>query len=397
MLVRNDCRTDYRVLKEAGSLARAGYAVTVIAINPYGPEEHETYDGFTIVRVPVEHHPRKIVRGVNLIPRALWRMAETARKVHADVYHAHDSDTVVAAWWAARQVSGARLVYDAHEVGFTSLRASLSFFGPWIGLANWLWVRFNDFIIPRSFDAVIAVNDVLADLQAAHYGIVRPVVVMNCPLRQPIAPATSEALASRIGVSSDTPIVLTHGMFSISRGDGAGLENLVRSAALLHRGVVVLVGNVGSGYEFEPLRSMANSPELTGRVFFLPLMPPTELMRLTTCATLGIITLQLPPPFHLAAPNKFFEFLGAGLPVVTSDLPVVQRICEEYQCGIVCDPGSSIGIAAAINVLLDNPTLYNSLQQGARCAAAVYNWENQEQVLIDLYRSLGSEGRADVQ
>jgi hypothetical protein len=92
-------------------------------------------------------------------------------------------------------------------------------------------------------------------LQAAHYNIPRPTVVMNCP---PLAPVTGErrgALAERIGVTPETPIVMCSGMFALDRGDGPGLENLLRSAALLHRGVVVLMGNVGTLPQFEPLRT----------------------------------------------------------------------------------------------------------------------------------------------
>src|ERR671933_86828 len=91
MLVRNDCRTDYRVLKEARSLARAGFAVTVVAINIYGPLEYEQRDGVQIVRVPVEQARTKIGRAINLLPRAIWRMAQAAAQVAADVYHAHDA------------------------------------------------------------------------------------------------------------------------------------------------------------------------------------------------------------------------------------------------------------------------------------------------------------------
>jgi glycosyltransferase involved in cell wall biosynthesis len=392
MLVRNDCRTDQRVLKQAGSLARAGYDLTVVAINPYGPAQREERDGFRIVRVPVERSSLRLMRGFNLLPRAIWRMARAARHVSADIYHAHDSDAIVPAWLAARGVRGAKLLYDAHEVGFVSLRQSFTFFRGAVAALNWIWSRLNDRIVSRHADAVIAVNDMLADMQAAHYHIARPAVVMNCPPRLECGQKADAALATRIGVDPTTPIVICQGMFSLKRGDGPGLANLVRSAALLRHGVIVLVGNVGSAPEFESLRQLASEPAYSGRVYILPAVPPADLMAYTCGAQLGLIPLQLSALFRYAAPNKLFEYLAAGLPVVTSDLPVVRRICEEYGCGLLCDPGSPDSIADAINRLLGDSSMYTAMRQGALRAAQFYNWERQEQVLLGVYRRLLGAG-----
>lgn len=392
MLVRNDCRTDYRVLKEAHSLARAGYTVTVVAVNSYGPLEREAQNGFEIVRVPVEWARTKLVRGVNLFPKAIWRMAQLAQSVAADVYHAHDATAILPAWLAARQVPGAKLLYDAHELGFTCLRDNLSLFPLPLALANWLWNRLNDWIVRHHVDAVITVNDVLADLQARHYGIPRPALVMNCPPRFTPTPESRLRLHNTIGVSPDTPIVICQGMLSRER-HGSGLENLVRSAPLLRRGVVVLLGR---GPQFEALQRLAGQPEFARRAFVLPAVPPTELLDYTFGASIGVIPTQLWHPMLLySSPNKLFEYLNVGLPVVTSDLPIIRRICEDYGCGILCDPGSPASIAEAINRILDDPELYASMRAGALRAAEVYNWENQEEVLLNVYqRLLGSGGGA---
>ncbi len=388
MLVRNDCRTDYRVLKEAASLARAGYVVTVVALNIYGPAETEVREGFRIVRVPVARARTRIGRGVNLLPRAIWRMAQAAADLQADVYHAHDSDAVLPAWLAVRRVAAGRLLYDAHEVGFITLRESVHSWGPLLGLLNWLWSLLTDQIVRRRVDAVITVNDVLADLQAAHYRIPRPVVVMNCPPRPTLPAARSTLLAEKIGVSPETPIVICSGMFSLERGDGPGLENLLRSAALLHRGVVVVMGNVGVHEQFAPLRGLVRSPELAGRAFTLPPVPPDQVAAHLASASIGVIPLQLRSLFRYASPNKLFEYIAAGLPVVYGDMPPVQAICAQYGCGLPCDPGSPTSIADVLNRLLDDADLYARMRNAALAAAQVYNWEAQEQALLGVYRRL---------
>jgi glycosyltransferase involved in cell wall biosynthesis len=385
MLVRNDCRTDQRVLKEASSMARAGYAVTVVALNIYGPSSEEEREGFRIVRVPVAQARTKAGRGVNLLPRAIWRMAQAAAAVRADVYHAHDSDAVLPAWLAARRAPGARLLYDAHEVGFITLRDSVGFFGPFVGSLNWLWGVLTDWIVRHRVDAVISVNDVLADLQAAHYGIPRPAVVMNCPPRPKISAARSTRLAERIGVSPETPIVICQGMLVRDR-HGVGLENLIRAAPLLARGVVAVIGR---GPQFDELAALAGQPPFAGRAFVLPAVPPEDLLSYTAGAAIGAIPTEIHQPIlRYSSPNKLFEYLAVGLPIVTSDLPIVRRICEAYGCGVVCDPTSPAAIAGAINPLLADPDRWAKMRAGALAAAAVYNWEAQERNLLGVYERL---------
>ncbi len=386
MLVRNDCRTDYRVLKEAASLARAGYQVTVIGVHTYGPGEREERQGFTIVRVPVASARTPVGKAIELFPRALRRMAAAAMATQAAVYHAHDSDTILPAWWAARATPGARLIYDAHEVGFYSLRESLTGFPFRLPVLTWLWDRWNDRIVRRYVDAVITVNEALAEVQAAHYGIPRPVVVMNCPPRFEPTPAMQTVLPTRLGLDPTTPIALVQGMFSPGRGDGPPLEAVVRSASLLQEGVVVILGNVGSRPEWAYLRRLAAEPPYAGRVFILPPVPPDTLLVLTSGARVGLIPMRLSGLMRLALPNKLFEYAAAGIPVITPDLPVIRSVVERFGYGVFCDFAGPTAVAEAITAVLADPDRYAAMQAGARAAAAVYNWEAQEAVLLDLYR-----------
>lgn len=388
MLVRNDCRTDYRVLKEAASLARAGYEVTVVGVHTYGPGEREQRQGFTIVRVPVEPARTPVGKAINLFPRALRRMAKAAAATRAAVYHAHDSDAILPAWLAARATPGARLIYDAHEVGFYTLRETLTGFPFRLPVLTWFWDRWNDRIVRRHVDAVITVNEALAEVQAAHYGIPRPTVVMNCPPRFEPTPAMRAVLPTRLGVDPARPIALVQGMFSPGRGDGPPLEAVVRSAGLWTEGVIVMLGNVGSRPEWAGLRRLAAQPPYAGRVFILPPVPPDELLVLTSGARIGLIPFRLSGLMRFALPNKLFEYAAAGIPVITPDLPVIRQVVERFGYGVFCDFADPAAVADAINCVLADPDRYAAMQAGARAAAAVYNWETQEAVLLALYRQV---------
>jgi glycosyltransferase involved in cell wall biosynthesis len=386
MLVRNDVRTDYRVLKEAASVARAGYAVTVIGMNTYGPLEHETRDGFEIVRVPVERSRNPAGQIRNLFVRTLRRMADAATAVQAAVYHAHDSDTILPAHWAKERVSGAKLIYDAHEVGFWGPRESFSMYPFRLPGLQYGWSRWNDRLVRDHVDAVITVNEPLAELQAAHYGIPRPVVVMNCPPRFSPDPAKRLLLHQRLGLDPATPIVIAQGMYTVGRGDYPPLERTVRSAPLLDRdAVIVIIGNVGSAADWEPLRALAREPRFAGRVFILPPVPPTALLDATSSASVGLIPFELRGNARFALPNKLFEYMAAGLPIISADLPVIRRILEEQNCGIIADFASPESISADVNGLLNDPARHAALAAASRRAAEVYNWEAQERVLFALY------------
>lgn len=388
MLVRNDCRTDYRVLKEAGSLARAGFQVTVVGMNAYGPLERELRDGFEIVRVPVERARSPLGKVVNLFPKTIRRMADVAAGLSAAVYHAHDADTILPAWLAARRVPGSRLIYDAHEVGFTSFLESFSFYPFKLPVITWAWSRWNDRIVRRDVDRVITVNHVLAELQAKHYGIREPAVVMNCPPRFFARPEHRHILRDRIGLPADVRIAICQGMFSLARGDGPALQALVRSTEMLEHAAVVIIGNIGISPQFAALRALAGQPEYAGRVFILPPVPPQELLIYTAGADLGLIPLALRGLLRYASPNKLFEYVATGLPVLTEDLPLIRQLCDEYGCGLVSDFTRPNAIADSINRLLRDEALRASLQAGAERAAQVYNWENQEKALLGVYREL---------
>lgn len=393
MLVRNDVRTDYRVLKEATSLAKAGYRVTVVGANFYGSEQREQKNGVEIIRVSVPKASSNVGKAINLLPRMIWQMVNVAKSLQADIYHAHDSDTILPAWLAMRSIRGAKLIYDAHEVGFIArgLGGLYDQFYPIpTAILTWCWNRLNDWIVHNHTDRVITVTNTLADMQEKHYAIRRPSVVMNCPKKEDLARNTNK-LRERLNLPSDTPIIICHGMYSMKRGDGPGLTSLIKSAPFLHRGVVVIIGNVGVANEFAELRKLAQQPEFINKVFILPTVPPTELLSYTAEAFVGVIPLQLRPPLHLALPNKFFEYLGAGVPVLTSDLPEVRRICDEYRCGVFYDPSTPQTTAEAINQLMMDPLRYQQMQQGAQRAASIYNWEQQEKILLAVYHeAIGS-------
>jgi glycosyltransferase involved in cell wall biosynthesis len=103
----------------------------------------------------------------------------------------------------------------------------------------------------------------------------------------------------------------------------------------------------------------------------------------------GIVTF-LPYPNHTnAQPNKLFEYMSSGLPVIASDYPLWKGIVEKYNSGICVDPENSEAIADAINYLMNHPNEAEAKgANGRRAVEEVFNWKQEEKKLLDLYKSL---------
>ncbi len=103
----------------------------------------------------------------------------------------------------------------------------------------------------------------------------------------------------------------------------------------------------------------------------------------------GVVTF-LPLPNHIdAQPNKMFEYMSAGIPVIASDFPLWREIIEGNKCGLCVDPSDPAGIAEAIDFLLEHPDeAYRMGENGRRAVLEKYNWAVEEKKLLQLYDNI---------
>lgn len=402
MIVRNPCVRDARVLKEAGTLAEAGHDVVVVAIAEPGVPNEEERDGFRITRIdPLPPSVRRMLR-LPIIFRAGWdrkpvvaggapagakrrwwqvafrdhvvmrQLSDAAVRTPADVYHAHDLNTLPAALTAARR-HGARLVYDAHEL-YPEL-AGL------VARERARWARLDRRLVGYP-DAIIVPSEGRADEFARRHSIARPYVVMNCP---PAAPPPDPAASPLAPLRRDGEALLVYaGGYTANRG----LDNLVRAAGLVDRARVVMVGFGGVEPE---LRALVERDRLGDRVVFHEPVAHDQVVSLVAGADIGLAP-YLPVGLNnmLAAPNKLFEYLHAGLAVAGSDLPDIRRVIEEHRIGNVFDAADPASIAAAVRGILAAPDELKAMRRRALEAAPRYTWEAQAAVLVKIYEDLGA-------
>lgn len=420
MFVANNMTSDRRVIREAATVAAAGFDVTVHAIAQRRerlPALERHPDGFTILRhrlglippvLPIE--PRLLALALHPFWCGFAVVAAAARKVRlplagaallairwtawatmasrasgtAQILHAHDLSGALPALATIRHNPGAVLLYDSHEVFLESGRWAKS---PGF-LRRILARRFEQPTLRRAA-ALIAVNPQVIEELGKRYEIPkRRVVTYNCPPAWNPEPRGTE-LRTAIGVGPDTPVVLYHGGFSAHRG----LEELlvaIRDARLAAAHLVFL----GYGPLEGALRSAAADPALAGRVHVLKAVAPEVLDRWVSGADVGMCTV-LPSTLNhrISTPNKLFESLGAGVPVVASDFATMREIVlgdPDGPLGAVCDPTKPGDVADAIHSILGMSTSDRAdlRRRCIRSAAARWNWGAQAAHLADLYASL---------
>lgn len=372
MLLHKDVTHDSRVRREASHLSTQGHAVTVLELAAV-PAQRRVLDGFERRSVL----PAPWVR--RTLPTPLYRLAFFASFVRAiraqrpDVVHAHDAAMLLPGLVGAR-LTGARLVYDSHELA-TSV--------PYRDRV-WAWfVATIERLAIRRAAAVITVSDGIADELVARYRLRRrPTVLRNVSALDdlPVDPGGG-GLRDHLGKGGTASIVLHQGAPAVDRG----CEALV--GALLHLPADVHVVFLGSG---EPafsaqLTELARRLGVEDRVRLVDSVALGELLAWTREADVGVALLEDTCLNHrLALPNKLFEYIAAGVPVVVSDLPELRRIVNHYNIGWTATPGDPRAIAQAITQALkerDDPRLHENLAR----AASELRWGQESRRLTELY------------
>ena len=240
----------------------------------------------------------------------------------------------------------------------------------------------------QAADAVVTVNDAYADILARTLRVPRPPVVMNCPALWTPPDPPPDLIRAALRLPATTKVVLYQGNLITERG----IEQSMDAILEIPDAVLVLLGY---GSQREALIARAAVPPFKDRVFVLPPVHPSELLAWTASSDVMVMAIQPTSLNHrYTTPQKLFEALAAGVPVVASDLPGMADIVRATDAGVLCDPISPASIAAGIrHVLEQEPADLAAMRDRARRAAHdTYHWDRQVTTLFEVYRRLLGQG-----
>jgi glycosyltransferase involved in cell wall biosynthesis len=204
-------------------------------------------------------------------------------------------------------------------------------------------------------------------------------VVRNIPDRK-----ISFTPKSRIdlGLPQNKKIIILQGA-GINIGRGA--EELVEAMKKVE-GAMLLV--VGGGDVWDRLETMVSALKLHDRVILKKKMPASELIHYTANADLGIsIDKPTNRNYFLSLPNKLFDYIQAGIPVLCSRLPEIEKIVTEFQIGGFIEEHSPDHISLRIREMFGNPIL-ETYRKNARLARETLSWQSEKLVLENVLRNL---------
>ena len=368
MILSNPFMVDPRVSKEAKSLVNNGHKVTVIVWdrkNDYS--ENENVEGINLVRI----HNTRLMK---LLPNDLSRNPVWWRKAYKkglelykddfkfDVVHCHDLDTLQAGVWLKKKL-GVKLIYDAHEIfGYMIARNMPKFV---VKVAFWMEKK-----LVKNVDHIITVNEPLKE----YFDSVsdKPIViVMNCG---DLIIAKYQPPKNKVFTVSYIGVLHKNRMFPELVDIIGGIEG-VR---------FVIAGKKENLYEEVKKKSNKyDNVEFLGAIPYSSVIPKT-------LGSDAIICMFDPNDRNsrIGLPNKLFEGMLTGRPVIVTKGLYYNRFIEKEKCGLSIDY-SREALKKAVIKLRDNPKLCKELgKNGLTAAKERYNWGNEKLKLLQIYEGL---------
>lgn len=359
LAVTNDLSGDQRIHKVAMSLIKFGYQPVLVGrqlrrsmpvSRPYGCRRFRLFFN----QGPFFY----IAYNIRLLLYLLF--------VKADIFLANDLDTLPAVFLAGK-VRRKKIVYDSHEY-FTEVPELVN-----RTRIKKIWEYIEELIFPR-LTSVYTVNSSIANIYELKYGIAVK-AIRNMPSAQRPEPVPG-ILPSGF---TNRPIIIYQGAVNIGRG----LEEMINALPLMPDYHFLIAGDGDIKVQLEDLVPRLG---LGSRVFFTGEVPFEQLSWYTRQATLGMSLEQdIGLNYHYALPNKLFDYMQTGIPVIASDLPEIRQIVDNVGFGLIINRFDPEYLSQTIKSMLYNPELLQIWRENALKAAPNFTWEAEEKELLNFF------------
>lgn len=356
--VINDLVTDQRVDKTCKVLEELNYEVLLVGRKkrkspPLGIRSYKQHR----MRLIFEKGPLFYAEfNIRLFLLLLFRKT--------DLLFANDLDTLLANF-LVHKIKGPKLIYDSHEL-FTETPEVIH-----RKFVQRVWLSIESSIFPKLKEA-ITVSDSIAQIFREKYGI--PVtVVRNIPPNRNIPHTNSR---KDLGIDLYKRVLIMQGAgINIQRG----AEELIEAMQFVSDTLLLIIGG---GDVIQELKKLCTSLSLDECIRFIPRVPVEELYQYTMCADLGLsLDKDTNLNYRYSLPNKLFDYIHAGIPILASPLVEVGKIVEGYSIGSTIDSHDPKHIAEKIEISLSDGKQYKKWKENLKFAASELNWSVEKQKL----------------
>lgn len=357
LLAISDLVSDQRVHRTATSLQNAGYKVLAVGRRIKStPKKVERSYQIHLFRLPFRKGP------LLYLSYNIWAFFYLAFK-RFNVLQANDLDTLLSArliCWLKRKP----IIYDSHEF-FTELPELIN-----RNRTQNIWHWLERKLVP-GLKYCSTVSRGIAKEMENRYGIPF-LVIRNLPQGKPLPTTYQPQLRT----------IIYQGALNIGRG----VERLIASMQFISNSKLIIVG---SGEIENELSDHCKKLKLDAKVSFMGRIPLNELHYITGKATIGVsLEEDMGLNYRFALPNKLFDYIQAGLPVLVSDLPEMKKIVEQYKIGAtISSDCNAYALAEKLNSMLDNTRQLNIWHTNSLEVAKELVWEKEEPLLLELFSS----------
>ena len=294
------------------------------------------------------------IRTLDFYRRAIRGCAERPALIHCNDYNT---------MWvgvAARAMGGIAVLYDSHELWpDRNLRPE----------PRW-WLLACESLFVRCAHVTITASPGYAEVMARRYRIDRPKVVRNIPASRPGGAAAQAGDPAQASGGTKHSLALYVGALT----SGRGIEISIKALALVPDARLKLVGPGRDDYR-AGLVELARREGVADRVEFAGAVPPEKLLGAIGEASVGLALIQpVCLSYEMSLPNKLFEYVAAGIPVLGSDLPAIGALVREHEIGLVAQPDQVADVASKLSAMLE-PQRNAAFRLATRKAAKRLNWE----------------------
>ncbi|SEC83392.1 Glycosyltransferase involved in cell wall bisynthesis [Tenacibaculum sp. MAR_2009_124] len=281
----------------------------------------------------------------------------------SDILLSNDLDTLLPNFIVSK-LKGKKLVYDSHEL-FPEIPELVK-----RPKTKKIWESLENLLLPRlknCYTVSQSIADYYQEKYNTHFDVVR-----NVPKKVKTNKITNLPFNIK-----GKKVILYQGAVNLGRG----LKLMIETISNLDNCIFLIVGD---GDIFQNLKEFVDQKNLNAQVIFLGKLSPEELRKITPNAHLGLsIEEDLGLSYRYALPNKLFDYIQAKIPVITSNLPEMKNIVSQYSIGEVLENRTPESFAIKIK-----HALKKDYSKNLEKAKTELTWENEEQVLIFIFKHL---------